>query len=90
MVVHGESGEIYNVASGIDSSLHDIADYLRTHIAPEVQLVVDPTLLRPVEVPVMRGSFEKLHDATGWEPTINLESSLRDIVSEYRTPELNT
>jgi nucleoside-diphosphate-sugar epimerase len=38
----------------------------------------------------MRGSFEKLHDATGWEPTINLESSLRDIVSEYRTPELNT
>jgi len=85
LTMHGRSGEIYNVASGIDTALSDIANTLRAEIAPEVQLVVDPTLLRPVEVPVMRGSFEKLHDATGWEPVITLETSLRDVVSEFRS-----
>jgi len=87
--LHGRSGEIYNVASGVDSSLQDIANTLRERIAPAVQLVVDPSLLRPVEVPVMRGSFEKLHDATGWEPVITLETSLRDVIEEFRPPSLN-
>lgn len=85
LTIHGRSGEIYNVASGIDTSLSDIANTLRAEIAPEVRLVVDPTLLRPVEVPVMRGSFDKLHDATGWEPVITLETSLRDVISEFRS-----
>ena len=89
LTMHGRSGETYNVASGIATALSDIANTLRAEIAPEVQLVVDPTLLRPVEVPVMRGSFEKLHDATGWEPVITLETSLRDVVSEFRSQSPN-
>jgi GDP-4-dehydro-6-deoxy-D-mannose reductase len=81
----GKSGEVYNVASGHDTALIDIANTLRKQIAPDVQLVVDPSLLRPVEIPVMRGSFEKLHEATGWEPVITLEKSLRDVIAEIRS-----
>jgi GDP-4-dehydro-6-deoxy-D-mannose reductase len=86
----GRPGEVYNVASGFDTALSDIANTLRKEIAPDVELVVDPSLLRPVEVPVLRGSFEKLHDATGWEPVITLETSLHDVVSQLRPspPEL--
>jgi nucleoside-diphosphate-sugar epimerase len=32
----------------------------------------------------MRGSFEKIHADTGWEPTISLTTSLTDVVSELR------
>jgi nucleoside-diphosphate-sugar epimerase len=32
----------------------------------------------------MRGSFDKIHDATGWEPEIALEKSLHDVVEELR------
>lgn len=85
LVQHARSGEIYNVASGVDTSLQDVANALRAEIAPDVEMVVDPELLRPVEVPVMRGSFEKLHDATGWEPSCTLESSLHDVVAEFRS-----
>jgi nucleoside-diphosphate-sugar epimerase len=53
-------------------------------IAPDVKLVPDADLMRPVEVPVMRGSFEKIHMDTGWEPTISLTTSLIDVVSELR------
>ncbi|MBU6515172.1 MAG: GDP-mannose 4,6-dehydratase [Acidobacteria bacterium] len=80
----GRPGEAYNVASGHDVALADVADELRRRINPNLELLVDPELLRPVEVPVSRGSFEKLHEATGWEPTWTLSQSLDDVIAAQR------
>jgi len=81
---HGLDGETYNIASGRDVGLEDVAAMLVQDLAPSVRLVPDESLMRPVEIPVMRGSFEKLHETTGWEPTIALEQSLRDVIDELR------
>jgi GDP-4-dehydro-6-deoxy-D-mannose reductase len=78
----GASGEVYNVASGHDVALSDIAGRLVEQIAPDVALVVDPELLRPNDVPVFRGSYEKLNVATGWSPLITLDTSLADVVAD--------
>ena len=80
----GRPGEAYNVASGHDIALSDVADELRRRINPDLELLVDPDLLRPVEVPVSRGSFAKLHEATGWEPTYTLSQSLDDVIAAQR------
>ena len=84
LVEFGKSCEIYNVASGIDVSLVDIAAELVSQIAPDVRLRPDPSLFRPVEVPVMRGNFQKIHATAGWEPTIALATSLNDVIDELR------
>ncbi len=81
--LYAKSGEIYNVASGHDTAIIDIAHQLRDAIAPDVDLVVDRDLLRPIEVPVMRGSAEKIHAATGWERQIDLSTSLDDVVRDF-------
>ncbi len=78
----GVSGEVYNVASGHDVALIDIAHQLVARLAPNVELVVDPSLLRPIDLPVSRGSYDKLHQATGWAPLIALHVSLDDIVDD--------
>jgi GDP-4-dehydro-6-deoxy-D-mannose reductase len=78
----GVSGEVYNVASGHDVALLDIAHQLVARLAPTVELVLDPALLRPVDLPVSRGSYDKLHQATGWAPQIPLHQSLDDIVDD--------
>lgn len=78
----GVAGEVYNVASGHDIALSDIAHQLVARLAPHVELVVDPSLLRPVDLPVSRGSYDKLHQATGWAPQIPLHVSLDDIVDD--------
>jgi GDP-4-dehydro-6-deoxy-D-mannose reductase len=78
----GLSGEVYNIASGLDVALSDIAERLVSQLAPTVKLVVDPALLRPVEIPVFRGSYEKLNEATGWSPQISLHQTLEDVVSD--------
>lgn len=81
----GVSGEVYNIASGRDVQLSDIAAQLVAEIAPDVRLVTDQSLLRPVEVPVSRGSYEKLRRRTKWEPTLSLDTSLHDVIEEMRT-----
>ncbi len=78
----GLSGEAYNIASGQDVALSDIAQQLVSQLAPGVALVVDPSLLRPVDIPVFRGSYQKLNEATGWSPQITLHQTLEDVVSD--------
>ncbi|MHB1087938.1 MAG: GDP-mannose 4,6-dehydratase [Acidimicrobiales bacterium] len=90
LATYARAGEIYNIASGVDTSLNDIAAILRAEIAPDVELVVDPELLRPVEIPVMRGSFEKLHEETGWEPSLALLTSLHDVINDLRGATTNS
>jgi len=80
----GISGEVYNIASGVDVGLFDIAQRLLAAIAPHVRLVPDESLLRPVEVPVSMGSYEKLRRATKWRPMIALDTSLHDVIDEMR------
>ena len=50
-----------------------------------LELVVDPELVRPVDVPRLVGNPAKLRDATGWEPEIPLQRTLRDVLTAMRT-----
>ena len=45
---------------------------------------VDPELQRGHEVMEVRGSYERLRAATGWEPVIPLEQTLADTVAWWR------
>ena len=50
-------------------------------ITPQVE--IRPELLRPVENPVVTGSYEKLAAHAGWKPEITLIHSLRDIYAYW-------
>jgi GDP-4-dehydro-6-deoxy-D-mannose reductase len=45
----------------------------------------DPALLRPVDVPVLRGDHARLTKATGWEPEIPLDRTLADLLDDWRS-----
>lgn len=76
----GLDGETYNVASGHNVALSDVANALRELVFPSCDFVVDPALLRPADVSSTRGDATKLHDVTGWEPHRALSQTLRDVV----------
>jgi GDP-4-dehydro-6-deoxy-D-mannose reductase len=78
----GTSGIVYNVCSGSDVSVADIADALRALVYPEAVFVVDPSLARPLDIPVLRGDSTRLCEGTGWRPEIDLATTLRDVVAE--------
>ena len=81
---HGVPGEAYNVCSGVDVAIQDVADHLAAASSVPVTFALDPARLRPVEVPVIRGDNTKLRAATGWAPEIPLEKTLAEVLDWWR------
>lgn len=84
LALDGQPGEAYNVCSGHDVAVQDVADLLLARAREGLRFEVDPALLRPVDVPVLRGSHDKLTAATGWEPELSLEATLADLLDDWR------
>ncbi|MCP3855289.1 MAG: NAD-dependent epimerase/dehydratase family protein [Actinomycetia bacterium] len=81
---HGTPGGTYHVCSEIDRSIQELVDTLIGQALVPVELVPDKSLLRPAEVPVLRGSAARLRADTSWEPMIDFQTSIKDILREAR------
>jgi GDP-4-dehydro-6-deoxy-D-mannose reductase len=68
----------YNVCSGRTASAGELVAALGLAAGVAIDHAVDPALRRAHEVMEVRGSYARLHAATGWEPEIPLERTLAD------------
>ncbi|HZQ76254.1 MAG TPA: GDP-mannose 4,6-dehydratase [Acidimicrobiia bacterium] len=84
LVERGEPGEVYNVCSGVGRSVADVADALLALARHAIELVPDPSLLRPVEVPRLVGDNRRLREATGWAPAIPFDQTLAAVLDRWR------
>jgi GDP-4-dehydro-6-deoxy-D-mannose reductase len=75
---------IYNICSGRPASAAELLAALGRVTGARIDHRVDPKLRRAHEVMEVRGSYRRLHDATGWEPEIALERTLADTVEWWR------
>ncbi|MDH3753960.1 MAG: GDP-mannose 4,6-dehydratase [Acidimicrobiia bacterium] len=85
LVSAGEPGECYNVCSGRDVSIGTVLDHLMAMAEVDLRAVVDPDLVRPVEVMLRQGDPTRITTAVGWVPEITLEQTLADVLSERRS-----
>ncbi len=81
----GVAGDVYNICSGEDHSIQELADQLLTLASHHMSLEIDPDLLRPVDLPILRGSAAKLSQVTGWVPEISLSQTLADLLAWHRS-----
>jgi GDP-4-dehydro-6-deoxy-D-mannose reductase len=84
VATQGQPGEVYNIGSGRSCSIQEILDILVSLCRVTVRVEQDPALFRPSDTPEIRCDAGKLHAVTGWEPTIPLEQSLRDVLDDWR------
>lgn len=81
---HGVPGEVYNVCSGQAVAMAAVLDMLIARATVPVAKILDPSRLRPVELPVLQGSHDKLTEATGWQPEVPLDQTLADVLADAR------
>jgi GDP-4-dehydro-6-deoxy-D-mannose reductase len=72
----GETGEVYNVASGQGIALERLFRLMAELVGHPVQPEHDPSLARPVDIPHLVGDASKLRAATGWAPRHSLDQTL--------------
>lgn len=83
-VLHGESGAVYNVGSGRAVALQTILEFFLSQARQTIAVEVDPALLRPIDVPLLLCDAGYLYAHTGWQPHIELERTLADILTDWR------
>ena len=84
LAVRGGRGEAYNVCSGVSLEVRELAEGLIARARHPMRLAADGELLRPVDVPEIRGDPAKLCAATGWSPEVKLEQTLDDLLDFWR------
>lgn len=81
---HGEAGQAYNVASNQPYSIRELLDILLSLTTAQIREEVDPDRLRPSDTPIIQGDYQRLHNATGWQPEIPIQDSLQDVLNDCR------
>jgi GDP-4-dehydro-6-deoxy-D-mannose reductase len=74
----------FNVCSGKGVRLETLVGALSDRATIPVRIEAEEERRRPAEAPLIWGSFERLHEATGWAPTIPLERTLDDLLEWWR------
>lgn len=80
LVERGEPGEVYNVCSGRDVAIEALVRRMLVLAGADLRLEADPELLRPADIPVLRGDGLRLRTATAWEPEVPLDDTLRAVL----------
>lgn len=84
LMAHGTPGDVYCVCSGRDLAIQDLADILVGLAETPIELRRDPDRLRPVDIPALLGSSDKIRSATGWQPEYAIHDTLADLMTESR------
>jgi GDP-4-dehydro-6-deoxy-D-mannose reductase len=83
LVNYGQPGQSYLICSGTAVSIRLILDTLIELADCSLTIVTDPERMRPAENPRIVGSYQKLKQQTGWEPTTGLRQSLSDTLADW-------
>lgn len=75
---------LYNVCSDQNVQMRDVLKELVGQAKCTIKLIDNSQLYRPADFSFKPPSCEKFKELTGWEPTIHLRQSLKDILEEWR------
>jgi GDP-4-dehydro-6-deoxy-D-mannose reductase len=81
----GKPGEVYNICSGRGYSARQVLDILLGLAQVKVTIQEDPARMRPSDVTLLVGDCSKFRSATGWQPTIPFEVTLKDLLEHWRS-----
>lgn len=80
----GQPGRVYNVCSGRALSIKALLDRLLALATMPIAIRPDPGRYRPNDQPLVLGNNERIRKELGWEPLIDLEQSLNDLLAYWR------
>jgi nucleoside-diphosphate-sugar epimerase len=78
-------GAILNIASGTARRIGDVLHALLEIGGVTAEIQTGAALVRPSEIPVAAGDATAARAAIGWQPEVAWESTLADVLADWRT-----
>ncbi len=79
LLAGGVPAGIYNIASGVDTSIGELLDMLMAVGSVRAPVEPDPARMRSVDVPCVRGSTARTRAVARWNARRSLTETLRDM-----------
>lgn len=76
---------IFNIGSNNPRSIRSVLDELIALSGAQIKVELDPQRLRPSDIPVARGMFDRFNAAFGQRPRRPLGETLHQVLAEART-----
>lgn len=86
LLCDGEAGSVYNVCRGEAVSIREVAERMLALAGLDLPIVIDPSRVRPVEIPELRGDRGRIEEAVGWRPEFDLDRTLADVLAYWQRP----
>ncbi len=83
LLASGVNGEVYNICSGVDRKIRDVIKQLEKLVGVSVKIEQNEERSRQSEQRRVLGSYDKIHEALGWQPTVSFEQSLNEIINYW-------
>jgi GDP-4-dehydro-6-deoxy-D-mannose reductase len=85
MVERAKPGVPYNVCSGRHMTIRTLLETFVARAARPIEIVQDPGLFRPNDIPMLIGVHDRLTRDTGWTARIPLEQTVEDSLDFWRS-----
>jgi GDP-4-dehydro-6-deoxy-D-mannose reductase len=80
LAARGAPGEAYNICGDRAFRIGELIPLFERLAGVALTVEPDPALFRPSDEPVILGRNTKLKERTGWQPTVELEDTLRAVL----------
>lgn len=84
LVQKGVKGETYNVGSGKAIEIKYILNLILEESQYKIKIEQDENKFRPVDIPVIQADISKITNTTGWQPQIDIKTTIRDTLNYWR------
>jgi GDP-4-dehydro-6-deoxy-D-mannose reductase len=84
LVEKGRPARPYNICSGRAYRIGDLLEAMLGRARVRVDVAVDPQRLRPADVPLVLGNPARIASEVGWQATIPIDDTLRDLLGYWR------
>jgi GDP-4-dehydro-6-deoxy-D-mannose reductase len=83
LLASGQNGEIYNVCSGKEYLVRDMIASMLYLTETDAAIEQDPARLRPSDLRRVKGSNQKITQATAWQPAIPMQQTLLSVLADW-------
>lgn len=85
VTINPTSGEYYNIGGSYTCKISDMLNYLISKsTVNNIDIVVDPDRLRPIDADLQIPDTSKFRNHTGWEPSIPFTKTMDDLLEYWR------
>ena len=79
------AGEYYNIGGTYTCSVREMLEHLISlSTIKDIQVVIDPERLRPIDADLQVPDTSKFTEHTGWKPEISFEKTMLDLLNYWR------